>query len=112
MVSRTNLNLHPAEQGKCYSHPEKSRFLTRNPSAALILAQKCLWPASTLVDQHFLPSEKSGQRPDSQVVKSGVLATSWVLWFSPRSGMGPPSAIRPIDSERERELTWVATLPS
>jgi len=60
----------------------------------------------------ILPSEKSGQRPDSQVVKSGVLATSWVLWFSPRSGMGPPSAIRPIDSERERELTWVATLPS
>src|SRR3989442_4688208 len=78
MVSRTNLNLHPAEQGRCDSlhlfAPQKEPFFDTKPKCGSNCGQN-LRPTriNTGVSADFRLRENSGKSPVSQVQKWGVL---------------------------------------
>src|SRR6266568_1342929 len=72
MVSRTNLNLHPAEQGQCYSHPEKSRFFdTKSKCGANSRPKVPLARINTGEQALFRLPENSAKSPLTQVQNRG-----------------------------------------
>src|SRR5439155_5257986 len=108
MVSRTNLNLHPAEQGRCNSlhpfAPEGEPFFdTKSKCGSNSGAKVPATRINTGVSAGFRLPKKLGQHSDSQVQKWGVLglrkstppATHFASHYCTRtcSGARPSQAI-------------------
>src|SRR6266568_8441757 len=89
MVSRTNLNLHPAEQGQCYSHPRKGPFFdTKSKCGPNSRPKVPLARINTGEQALFRLPENSAKSPLTQVQNRGFLGFVKSTPFCPSSIFG------------------------